>query len=79
MNWIKVEDELPEIGKTCLLLQTYPKETMFNCRADPLSRCFMRIGGLQYEGKFISYEDQHSNRNIKHVSHWMHLPEAPKD
>ncbi len=79
MEWIKVEDELPKVGQTCLILQTYPKGTMFNCRSDPLSRCFIKVGGLSYRGDFISYENQFPDEGIKYVTHWMPLPERPKD
>jgi hypothetical protein len=78
-EWISVKENLPPIGKVCLLYQTYPKGTMFNLRADPLSRNFIIIGGLRYNGKFISYEDQYSEKGLEHITHWMPLPEAPKD
>jgi hypothetical protein len=78
MRWIKIEDELPPIGKVCLLYQTYPPETMFNLRADPLVRNFTLIGGLTWNGKFVSYHDQHSAEGLKYISHWMELPEKPK-
>ncbi len=77
MKWISVKDRLPEIGMVCLLYITYPKDTMFNCLANPLNRDFHRVGGLRYDGKFISYEDHYSENGIEYVSHWMPLPELP--
>ena len=77
-EWISVKEKLPEIGKACILLMTYPKETMFNCRADPIVRCFMRVGGLTYRDIFVSYEDQYNFEGLKHVSHWMPLPKPPE-
>jgi hypothetical protein len=78
MQWISVKDRLPEIGEVVLLYQTYPKDTAFNCRADPLERNFTKIGGLRYDENFISYENQYSDHPLFHISHWMPLPEKPK-
>ncbi len=79
MEWIRIEDKLPEKGIPCLLYISYPKETMFNCRADPMKRCFSVIGGLRWDNKFISYDDQYSEVGLKYISHWMPLPDKPKD
>ena len=79
LPWIKCSERMPEIGKLCLLKQTYPPTAMFNCRANPLPRNFIYVGGLKYDGKFISYEDQYSEVGLKYVSHWMPLPEPPND
>jgi hypothetical protein len=79
MKWISVEEKLPEMGKVVILYQTYPKGTAFNCRADPLPRNFTHIGGLRYNGKFISYEDQYSDEGLKYITHWMPLPSPPKE
>lgn len=78
MEWISVDDRMPEQGKCCLLYQTYPPGTMFNCRADPLNRNFFSVGGLNWKGKFISYEDQYAQDGLKYISHWMPLPPPPK-
>ncbi len=79
MKWISIDDEKPSLGKVCLLYQTYPPDTAFNCRADPLDRNFFHIGGLRYDGKFISYTDQYSTDGLKHITHWMPLPKCPKN
>ena len=76
MDWIKCEDEKPPIGMPVLLKQTYPKETMFNCRADPLHRSFIRWGGLKYNGVYVSYENQYSDIGIEYVSHWMQIDDT---
>jgi hypothetical protein len=78
MEWISVEDRLPNIGETCLLYITYPKGTMFNCRADPLDRTNVEIGGRIHNGKFTSLLTQFSGKEIEHVSHWMPLPKPPE-
>jgi hypothetical protein len=79
MKWISVEDQLPQQQTLCLLYITYPPETFFHCRADPLPRNFTVIGGLRYDGIFISYNDQYSECGIPYVTHWMPLPEPPND
>lgn len=76
--WISIEDRLPLKGKVCLLYQTFPANTIWNCRADPFPRQHIRIGGLRYNGIFVSYEDQYSDEGLKHVTHWMSLPTPPK-
>lgn len=75
--WISVNDRLPSLGQVCLLYMTYPKGTMFNCRADPLTRNFCRVGGLRSDGRFVSYDDQYSETGLAHISHWMALPSPP--
>lgn len=79
MKWISVEKEKPPIGKVCLLYITYPEGTRFNCRAYPLQITFYRLGGLRWNDQYISYEDQYLEEGLKYVSHWMPLPEPPKE
>lgn len=77
LSWIDVKDSLPEVGKVCLLYQTYPEGTMFNCRANPIERNFYFLGGLNYRKEFISNENQYGNP-VEYISHWMPLPNPPK-
>jgi len=79
MEWINIEDKMPEIGKPCLLYQTYPRGTMFNLRADPLQRTNIRMGGMNWEKKFITYENQYGENYLKYVTHWMPLPLSPTE
>lgn len=78
-EWISIKDEMPRMGEPVLLIQTFPSKTMFNLRADPLGKCFYLVGGLRYDGKFVSFDNQYSEMGIGHISHWMPLPELPKD
>ncbi len=78
MEWISVKDRLPENGETCLLYITYPPGTAFNCRADHLNRTHIILGGRIYSGIFVSLHEQFSCKELKHVSHWMPLPEPPE-
>lgn len=77
MPWISLEVEMPKVGQSCLLYQTFPPETMFNCRADPLSRTFIQLGGLTWDGLYKSYYAQWGDKGLEHVTHWMPLPEKP--
>jgi hypothetical protein len=78
MKWIKVSDQMPPKGKVVLLYQSWPPDTMFNCRADPLPRNFTRLGGLRYDGLFIDYQNQYGEP-LKYISHWMPLPDKPNE
>jgi len=77
-EWVKCSDKMPKQGEVILFYQTYPRETMFNCRADPLPRNFYHVGGLRYDGNFIDNNDQYSIEGIEFVSHWMPLTAPPK-
>lgn len=77
-RWISVKDKLPEIGSVVLLYQHYPKETMFNCRADPLEMTFVRIGGLRYDNLFVDYQNMYGEP-LKYINYWMPLPQSPKE
>ena len=77
-EWINCSEKLPLLQEPVLLYQTWPKGTMFNCRADPLKSTHIKLGGLCYNGGFISYDNQHGE-SLKHVSHWMPLPSKPKN
>lgn len=78
-HWVKCSEQMPSIGKICLLYQTYPEGTMFNCLAHPLPRCFIHIGGRRYDDVFVDYLEQYSEVGIKYVTHWMNLPDAPNE
>lgn len=78
-EWISVENQPPPIGQSCLLYQTYPKGTMFNCRQDSLTRTFVHIGGLLHNGIFSDLHNQFENKELKFITHWMPLPTPPLD
>lgn len=80
MEWINIKDRLPEEGKTVLLLQTYPKGAMFHCRADPLNRSFVYVGGIRGGDKFfVSKHNQNCPHGLNSITHWMPLPEVPNN
>lgn len=76
-EWIDINEELPPEGIACLLYETYPEGTTFNLLARPLQRTAVHLGGMNWQKKFITYENQ--DRYLKYVTHWMPLPEPPKE
>jgi len=78
-HWVKCSEHPPQKGAIYLLYQTFPEGTMFNLRANPLKRTEIHIGGLRCDGKFVSIYDQFSEEGIKHITHYMPLPESPKE
>lgn len=80
MEWISIREKMPPEGKPVLLLQTYPEGTAFHCRADPLSRCFVYVGGIRsYDKFFVSRDKQHDPKGLVYITHWMPLPEKPNE
>lgn len=79
-EWTSCNDKLPEEKEICLLYQTYPSDTLFNLRADPIpSRTVIVIGGLRSDDKFVAYHDQWSEEGLKYVTHWMPIPKGPNE
>ncbi len=78
-EWISVQERIPEKGKAVLLYQNWPKYTAFNCLAKPINdRCFIIVGALVWNDKFVSYNDQWNESGLEHISHWMPIPERPQ-
>ncbi len=68
MDWIKVTDRLPETGEECLVaFHSLPEKLGF-------WQCYSLSTFI--ENKFHSWE---LNKVINHPTHWMPLPESPKD
>ncbi len=77
-EWTSVKEQLPEIGKLCLLVQSYPSDYIVTSKAKPLPACFICIGGLRSDGKFINVDRQFSD-GLNYVSHFMPLPNLPEE
>ena len=74
MGWISVEDKLPEPYQEVLVFQ---KAGFWGRKAIalPLAQCGIYV--CQYwENKFCIAFDIYG---LDHVTHWMPLPEEPKD
>jgi len=78
-HWIKCSEHPPQKGAIYLLYQTFPEGTVLYLRANPLKKTKIHIGGLRYDGKFVSIYDQFSEEGIKHITHYMPLPEPPHE
>ncbi len=74
MKWISVDQDLPKQNIVVLVYQTFPRDTMFNLRADPHPRSFFKLAVYRdWDKNFIDYDGHW----IPCISHWMPLPEKP--
>lgn len=66
LRWISVKDRLPKDGETVLVFDQIEKITAFTFAKDSVyGKCW--------------YDDYEQGINLDWVSHWMPLPEAPKE
>jgi len=75
MKWIDRAEQLPSDGQEVMVYQSYPPDTVFNCLAYPLNRCFHRIA--QYSAFYSAFINE-ATEPYKHVTHWMPLPDKPE-
>lgn len=77
-KWIPVSERLPDIGG-CYLVAVkykYDLEKEYNYDTDVATYNF----GYGYiDGKWDTYVDWDEGQQYIHVTHWMPLPEAPKE
>lgn len=73
MEWINVKDKLPNINKVLAIYKS-DKNTMYNMRADGWFRD--TIYSCRYENEIFTIE---SHGPLFQPTHWMIMPEAPKD
>jgi hypothetical protein len=75
-EWISIKDRLPSHGQQVLCYQNYPKGTMIKTLAKPLIGCNYQIAEFgTYGNGFIDK----IGMDLKHVPHWIPLPEPPKE
>lgn len=74
MNWISVEEKLPELRQRVLVYKTFPEDVIFMCVAKPLNGCPYEVAEYGYYGKGFFYRDRYP---LKYVTHWMPLPDSP--
>lgn len=70
-EWISVKDSLPEIRKEVLV---YSYEDEINN-----GMYVARIDGLNWNGSPSWLYSYCCGNHVPNVTHWMELPEAPKD
>lgn len=75
MEWIYIEERLPQDGDIVLCYQTYPKDLQRKFLHRPLRNCFRQI--VRYSEYFQSFTNI-QGRLLPFVSHWMPLPEPPR-
>lgn len=76
MEWIKVENQLPEHGQRVLIFQSFPKGTSFQTLAWPLIGCPWNVAEYGTYGKGFIGEKMN---NLDYVTHWMPLPNPPNE
>ena len=72
MEWISVNDRLPEIGERCLVVDYGPYITICQYRNDIIQQRgekYIKVTGFQDE------QDEQPSQVYPH--HWMPLPEPP--
>ena len=68
-EWISVKDRLPKSGVNVLTLRRRHEDGAYSQRVDSTVPV--------YDGTFVWFSDMHSWKS--RVTHWMPLPEAPKE
>jgi len=63
MEWIKVEDSLPNIRQECILT----------------NGDYVYYGSLGKDGYFYQIEDFYKMRQENDITHWMPLPKPPNE
>lgn len=73
MEWIKVEDKLPEIGVHVLVCTEY-----YDRKGNRLTEIF--VGYMNEEEELVQFPDDWTGGDAFNevVSHWHPLPEPPK-
>jgi len=73
MNWISVKDKLPEVHLDVLIYIPWLK--------DHFDSSSYIVGYLEYDEciYFNNFQDNIERIDIKYISHWMPLPEPPKE
>ena len=74
-RWISVKDRLPEIGDSYLgvVKEKYPHEAKWNIHVD------VAASHGKYIDDFWDTFNDWDEGNEVHVTHWMPLPEPPKE
>lgn len=75
LKWNSVDDGLPEIGDSFLVVvkEKYPHETNWNIHVDVASSF-----GEYIDGFWDTFNDWNEGQEV-HITHWMPLPDPPKE
>lgn len=76
-QWIPVSERLPDLYEECFVLvkMKYDWEEDYERNVD--SGCY--VGENGYIDGFNTYNDWNEGQEYLHVTHWMPLPEPPKE
>lgn len=80
-NWISVKDKLPEPGERVLIVWEFTPCVRETCGREyyiRMEQC-IDIAILNEDRKEFVTEDMSISLNLSDVTHWMPLPELPKD
>ena len=77
MKWIKVEDDTPHCRHECTTTGSYISNTVLISNCNEYSS--IGFGHVSEEGVWTCYDGEHDFMNIVKVTHWMPIPELPKD
>lgn len=74
-TWISVAERLPEIGASYLVVveEKYPHETEWNIHVDVAGS-----HGDYIDGFWDTFNDWNEGQEV-HITHWMPLPDPPKE
>jgi len=70
-KWISVDDRLPEVGKAGAYRSN---DVLVIDNGEILMACFVKIKSGAYWWRM-----SHLDEKLNHVTHWMPLPEPPKE
>lgn len=71
MNWISVEDKIPEIGEKILVVLRYH----FGEEEDKKYNYWISVGEYYYDNQWLIP----LNKTYDKILYWMPLPELPKE
>lgn len=72
-GWIKCSEQMPKFNSRVLVYLTYPKGARFQAVAKPMIANDKFVAEYWIDGNFYHAPDE----KLRHVTHWMPLPEAP--
>lgn len=78
-EWISVEDKLPESGRYLVFQKSVISSG--HCAFATFTQCYSGLLGDPMNGKqlWYKYDGEYGDYEVTNVTHWMPLPEAPKE
>jgi hypothetical protein len=78
-QWISVEERLPENGRYLVFQKSFISGGY--CDFATFTQCYSGLLGDPMNGKqlWYEYDGEYGDYEVTNVTHWMPLPEAPKE